>query len=125
MGRLKELGLADKTVIALTGDHGEEFHEHGRMWHGQTVYGELTGVPLMFYGPGFVPQGLVIDQTVENIDIMPTLLELSHLAPPPKIEGQSLLPLMAAAKEAGSGDPSKIRPVAERYVLKDQPASTE
>jgi len=125
MDRLKELGLADKTVIALTGDHGEEFHEHGNMWHGQTVYGELTNVPLMFYGPGFIPQGLVIDQTVENIDIMPTLLELSHLAPPKKIQGQSLLPLMAAAKETGSGEAAKIRAAAERYGWKDQPAFSE
>ena len=125
MNRLKELGLADKTVIAFTGDHGEEFHEHGRMWHGQSVYGELTGVPLMFYGPAFLPQGVVIDQTVENIDIMPTLLELSRLAPPKNIEGQSLLPLMAAAKEVGSGDPAKLRPVAERYGWRDQPAFSE
>jgi arylsulfatase A-like enzyme len=125
MNRLKELGLADKTVLALTADHGEEFHEHGRMWHGQTVYGELTCVPLMFYGPGFIPRGLVIDQTVENIDIMPTLLELSHLTPPKKIQGQSLLPLIAAAKEVGSGDASKVKSAAERYGWTDQPAFSE
>jgi arylsulfatase A-like enzyme len=125
VNRLKELGLADKTVIAVTADHGEEFHEHGRMWHGQTVYGELTNVPLMFYGPAFIPKGLVIDQTVENIDIMPTLLELSHLALPGKIEGQSLLPLMAAAKEAGNGDAAKLRAAAERYGWRDQPAFSE
>jgi arylsulfatase A-like enzyme len=124
-GKLKELGLADKTVMALTADHGEEFHEHGRMWHGQTVYGELTGVPLMFHGPGFVPEGLVIDQTVQNIDIMPTLLELSHLPLPKNIQGQSLLPLMAAAKQAESGDPAKIRPIAEGHGWKHRPAFTE
>ena len=125
VNRLKELGLADKTVIAFTADHGEEFHEHGRMWHGQTVYGELTNVPLIFYGPAFIPPGLVIDQTVENIDIMPTLLELSHLALPNKIQGQSLLPLMAAAKEVGNGDAAKLRAAAERYGWKDQPAFSE
>lgn len=123
--RLKGLGLADKTVIALTGDHGEEFQEHGHMWHGQTVYGELTGVPLMFYGPAFLPTGVVIDQTTQNIDIMPTLLDLSHLAPPKNIQGQSLLPLMAAAKEAGSPDPAKLRPIAERYGWTLQPAFSE
>jgi iduronate 2-sulfatase len=79
----------------------------------------------MFYGPGFIPQGVVIDQTVENIDIMPTLLELSHLAPPPKIQGQSLLPLMAAAREAGKSDAAQLRAAAERYGWKDQPAYSE
>jgi arylsulfatase A-like enzyme len=123
--RLKELGLADKTLLAYTADHGEEFHEHGRMWHGQTVYGELTCVPLMFYGPGFIPGGLVIDQTTQNIDIMPTLIELSHLPLPKNIQGQSLLPLMAAAKEVGSGDPSKLRPVAEKYGWTHRPAFSE
>ncbi len=125
MERLKALGLADRTLLAFTADHGEEFHEHGRMWHGQTVYGELTGVPLMFYGPSFVPGGLVIDQTVQNIDIMPTLLELSHLTPPENIQGQSLLPLMAAAKEVGSGDPAKLRPIAEQKGWTHQPAFSE
>jgi arylsulfatase A-like enzyme len=125
LARLKELGLADKTVITLTGDHGEEFHEHGRMWHGQTVYGELTCVPLMFYGPGFLPGGVVIDQTVQNIDIMPTLIELSHLAPPKGIQGQSLLPLIAAAKQAGSSDPAKLRPIAESHGWKYRPAFSE
>ncbi len=125
VNRLKELGLADKTVVAFTADHGEEFHEHGHMWHGQSVYGELTGVPLIFYGPAFIPQGIVIDQTVENIDIMPTLLELSHLAIPNKIQGQSLLPLMAAAKEVGNGDAARLRTTAERYGWKNQPAYSE
>ena len=125
LGRLKELGLADRTVMAVTADHGEEFHEHGRMWHGQTVYGELTNVPLMFYGPGFVPQGLVINQTVENIDIMPTLLQLSHLTLPKNIQGQSLLPLIAAAKETGSGDASKLESVAESHGWTHRPAYSE
>jgi arylsulfatase A-like enzyme len=122
--KLKGLGLADKTVLALTADHGEEFHEHGKMWHGQTVYGELTGVPLFFYGPGFVPGGLVVDETVQNIDIMPTLLELSHLPVPKTIQGRSLLPLMAAAKEAG-GDAAKFKEAAARYGWVSQPAFSE
>lgn len=101
--RLRGLGLDDKTLIAFASDHGEEFHEHGRMFHGQTVYGELANVPLIFYGPSFVPGGLTIDETVQNIDIMPTLLELSGLPLPEKIQGQSLVPLMAAARDGGNG----------------------
>src|SRR5207248_2104169 len=47
------------------------------------------------------------------------------LALPAKIQGQSLLALMAAAKEAGSGDASKMKAAAERYGWKDQPAFSE
>ena len=38
------------------------------MWHGQTVSGKLTNVPLMFHGPSFLPEGLVIRETVQNVD---------------------------------------------------------
>jgi arylsulfatase A-like enzyme len=62
---------------------------------------------------------------VQNIDIMPTLLELSHLEVPKNVQGQSLLPLMAAARQAGSGDPVKIRPVAESHGWTHRPALSE
>ena len=38
---LSELGLGERALIAFYADHGEEFHDHGRMWHGQSVYGEM------------------------------------------------------------------------------------
>ena len=31
----------EKTAVVFLSDHGEEFQEHGRMWHGQSVYGEM------------------------------------------------------------------------------------
>ena len=37
LAKLRELGLYDDTLIVLTGDHGEEFHEHGGFWHGLTL----------------------------------------------------------------------------------------
>jgi arylsulfatase A-like enzyme len=121
IGRLQEhlrgLGLADKTLMVFASDHGEEFLEHGRMFHGQTVYGELTSVPLVFYRPGQVPSGAVIDETVENIDIMPTILELSHLPVPKGVEGNSLLPLLAAARDRakGAGSSTSLSEVAGKY----------
>ena len=101
--RLRTLGIEDQTQIAFLSDHGEEFIEHGRMFHGQTVYGELANVPLLLYRPGTVPAGLEIAETVRSIDLMPTLLDLSGLPIPEGIQGQSLVPLMAAARDGGSG----------------------
>ena len=94
--RLESLGLADDTLIAFVGDHGEEFFEHGRSFHGQTVYGELANVPLILWGPG-VPQGRRIPQTVSLLDVMPTLLEISGLQPPEEMQGRSLVPLLGGA----------------------------
>jgi len=94
---LRNLGLAEKTLIAFTSDHGEEFLEHGRMFHGQTVYGELTNVPLILYRPGALPAGAVVERTVETVDLMPTLLALSGLPAPERMQGESLLPLVSQA----------------------------
>ena len=51
--RLRDLGLDDRTLIVFLSDHGEEFLDHGRMFHGQTVYGELTQTPREIDGPYF------------------------------------------------------------------------
>ena len=119
IGRLLEglwaLNLADSTLVAFIGDHGEEFLDHGRTWHGHSVYGELVNVPLLLWWPGVVPAGLTVDDTVRSIDLMPTLLALSGLSAPDDIQGQSLLPLMGGP--AGGAD------VVEEWIVR--PAGSE
>jgi arylsulfatase A-like enzyme len=117
------LGLERQVQIAFIGDHGEEFIEHGKMFHGHTVYSELTAVPLMLYRPGTIPAVKLTD-TVRSIDLMPTLLDLSGLPAPEGIQGRSLVPLIAAARQlprqAGAG-------TAEENAAPDEkhPAITE
>jgi arylsulfatase A-like enzyme len=101
--RLDELGLRDDTLIAFVSDHGEEFLEHGRRFHGYHTYGEMLNVPLMLWWPRGVPAGTTVAQTVQSIDLMPTLLELSGLEVPEQVQGQSLLPLLAEADPASLG----------------------
>lgn len=48
---LDEHGVLHKTVILVTGDHGEEFMEHGYLGHGSQLYGETIRVPLIIWGP--------------------------------------------------------------------------
>jgi arylsulfatase A-like enzyme len=103
--RLGELGLGRRTLIAFLADHGEEFLEHGRTFHNQSIYGELTNVPLFFWWPGGVPAGTRVPETVELIDVMPTLLELSGLAAPKGIQGASLASLMRGGAGARAGWP--------------------
>lgn len=108
VARLGELGLAERSVLAFVSDHGEEFLEHGRHWHGQTVYGEVANVPLMLWGRG-VPAGRVVSETVQNIDLMPTLLELAGVPVPERAQGRSLVPLWS-----GQGD-QRPRPAFVEY----------
>ncbi len=45
-GELKALGLYDEAVVAVTGDHGEEFLEEGALFHGTHLNRWQTSVPL-------------------------------------------------------------------------------
>jgi arylsulfatase A-like enzyme len=101
--RLRALGLEPRTLLVFTADHGEEFLEHGRMLHGQGVYGELSNMPLFFRGPGIVPAGAEVEATVQAIDLMPTLLEMSRVPVSPGLHGRSLLPLIVRALDGGAG----------------------
>jgi len=101
--RLEELGLAENTLIAFVSDHGEEFLEHGRHFHGYNTYGEMLNVPLILHWPAAIPGGVVVEQTVQSIDLMPTLLELSRLPVPDRAQGQSLLPLLAESNPNSLG----------------------
>jgi arylsulfatase A-like enzyme len=92
--RLRSLGLDDDTLLVFLSDHGEEFHDHGRMFHGQTVYGELTQTPLIVRWPAGLPKGRKVEDVVQTIDVFPTLLDLNGIAPPAGIQGQSLTPLL-------------------------------
>lgn len=93
--RLGEWGLADDTLFAFVADHGEEFLEHGRSWHGHSVYGEMINVPMAMRWPGVVPEGLVVERPTQSIDLMPTLLELARVEIPEQAQGRSLVPLLA------------------------------
>lgn len=99
---LKTSGLDHNTLLVFMGDHGEEFLEHGRMFHGQTVYGELTNVPLIVWKPGSIAANTVVDNTVETIDVMPTILEYCGLKAPGGIQGHSFKELLSATPGSGA-----------------------
>jgi arylsulfatase A-like enzyme len=89
---LERRGLAKDTLIVVTADHGEEFWDHGQPGHGHTLYNELIGVPLLFGGGPFVPQGRTVDASVEMVDVAPTLLDLAGIPAPDGAQGRSLVP---------------------------------
>jgi arylsulfatase A-like enzyme len=88
--RLQGLGLAERSLVAFTSDHGTAFHEHGHMLHGHSLYAELLQVPLLFWGPGRVPAGLRVDAVVQTLDVLPTLLALADVPAPAELQGRNL-----------------------------------
>jgi hypothetical protein len=91
---LESEGMLEDTLIILSADHGEELGEHGGMLsHGRTLYRELLHVPLVMRLPGQDFARERIDQPVQLIDFMPTILDYLQ-CPPIDVPGRSLLTLL-------------------------------
>jgi len=72
---LDSKGVANRTIIVVLSDHGEEFNEHGYVaWHSHTLYDELLHVPLIIYIPGAGPG--IVNEKVGIVGLMPTLLDI-------------------------------------------------
>ena len=76
---LAEKGLSDRTVIVVTSDHGEEFGDHGRSYHGHQLFDESVRVPLLIHVPGAPARR--VEAPVSTTDLAPTLANLAGLAP--------------------------------------------
>jgi iduronate 2-sulfatase len=87
LDELERLGLADKTIVVLWGDHGWHLGDHG-MWCKHTNYEQAARIPLVVSGPG-LPRGEVSRSLVETVDVYPTLAELAGLTVPLQVEGRS------------------------------------
>ena len=79
---LYEAGLLDRTLIVVTSDHGEEFGEHGGRYHGAHLHQEILHVPLLFYGPEFLPKAVRRAGPMSLVDLPPTILDLAGIAVP-------------------------------------------
>ena len=99
MDAIRDLQLADKTMVVLVSDHGEAFFEHGLEGHARNLYREVLEVPFIIVPPFVIEGGIVVDTRVANVDIWPTLLDLLGLQMPPGAEGQSLVPRIREASE--------------------------
>jgi arylsulfatase A-like enzyme len=82
---LRQHGLAERTVLAVIADHGEEFGDHGGSRHSKTLYDELLRVPLIVHVPG-LPAGRV-ERVVRGIDLAPTLLSVVGVPVPAPFMG--------------------------------------
>ncbi len=69
---LKEQNLYDDAIIAITGDHGEEFFEEGALFHGTHLNHYQTAVPLLLKFPSkeWIPQR----DEATHMDLFPSIL---------------------------------------------------
>jgi arylsulfatase A-like enzyme len=110
---LEASGLADDAYIVALSDHGEEFLDHGRVFHGATLYREVIRVPLIVRPPGGAASARRLPQVVGLIDVGPTLLELTGAGDPRPTQGRSFAGLL------GSGPPPPWPGVAYSELFDD------
>ena len=88
---LRERGLADETLVVVTGDHGEAFREpHRQRGHGFSLYEEDVHVPLMLWNPRLFPSGRRVATIGSHMDLNPTIADLLGFAPSGDWQGRSL-----------------------------------
>jgi choline-sulfatase len=92
--KLGQLGLLDRTLIAIVGDHGESLGDHGEETHTMFVYDSAIRVPLILWRPGLLPAGVVVREPVRLTDLAPTLLDLVGAPPLETAHGRSLRTLI-------------------------------
>lgn len=85
---LEKKGELENTIIIFTSDHGEYLGDYGLLKKGPFMYDNLIKVPLVFSGKGI--KAGKSDEIVENIDILPTVLEMIGKKVPYGIQGVSL-----------------------------------
>lgn len=91
MTTLRELGLDERTIVALTSDHGEELYERHRYFsHSASIYDTVLHVPLCIRLPVGAPRGHLVPGITESIDLAPTLLALVGADAPDSWRGRPL-----------------------------------
>lgn len=101
IAELEAAGIAERTVIVFTADHGEGRGEHDEATHALLNYETTLRVPLIIK----IPErrgGERISQRVGTVDIAPTILDLLGLEAPAEVQGRSLTGLL-------SGDDDKAQ----------------
>jgi len=93
LDELERLGLRNKTIVVLWGDHGWHLGEHG-LWCKHTNFEVATRAPLIISAAGRRFAGVKTNVLAEFVDIYPTLCDLAGLPIPDGLEGTSLLPAM-------------------------------
>lgn len=89
MENLKVSGKDKNTVILFFSDHGELLGDHG-MTHKIPVFYEcLSRIPVILRHPEKIGAGMAFGGLVEEVDLVPTLLEFLNIPIPPTMVGSS------------------------------------
>lgn len=83
-----------ETIVIVTSDHGDEFMEHGLVYHNNLLTEELIRVPLIVWSSKKKFANHRVNSLVRHIDVLPTVADWVGIDPPNEVRGISLLPLI-------------------------------
>ncbi|MEO0470504.1 MAG: sulfatase [Bacteroidota bacterium] len=90
---MKKLGIYDKTIIILWGDHGWKLGDHNS-WGKMTNYNIDLKVPMIVRYPTQEKRGGQSFAFTELVDMFPSLCELAGIPIPDYMQGRSFVPLL-------------------------------
>lgn len=90
---LNDMEILNETVILITSDHGEQLGQHGEYGHSKVIEA-CTFIPLIIWGLNKVPQGKVVKGYAQQVDILPTILNIFRVKKFPVLDGKSLIPFI-------------------------------
>ncbi len=88
---LERNSLLEDTLIIFSSDHGDTCGDHGSTGKNPNGYESIMRLPLIMHWPAGLgaSSGRRVDQLIEMIDVLPTILELSALPVPAAMSGYS------------------------------------
>lgn len=89
---IEKMGWFGRTLIILTGDHGEALGEHGEKTHSYFAYNSTIWVPLIIRDPA--ASASRVKETVSHVDILPTVCDVVGIDKPASLHGDSLEPFL-------------------------------
>ncbi|MEM0895644.1 MAG: sulfatase [Verrucomicrobiota bacterium] len=107
IGKLLDAIELEKTIIVFWSDHGWHLGEHSA-WGKMTNFEVATRVPLLISAPGIAPGRT--RSIAELVDLYPTLCDLTGVAAPAHLQGESLLEVLKQPQQ-----------VAETVALSEYP----
>lgn len=103
LGKLREWGVFDETMVVFTADHGEGLGEHDESTHSLLNYETTLHVPLIIKPPGGMEPRIVAD-LVASVDIVPTVLDVLGVEHPDSLQGYSLNAYLSAGGDSADGE---------------------
>jgi uncharacterized sulfatase len=97
---LRDAGVIDRTIVVFTADHGDLRGEHGRHNKGVPYEGSAK-IPFVIYYRGKIESGTIVNEALDCVDFLPTILGLMDVKTAGKEHGRDASQLLSTGKAPG------------------------